>query len=96
MESAMKTVIVATMIATLAIPLGMSASAEEGGCLKYGAGGAVAGHFAGRHTMSGAAVGCGVGAWKRHRSREADRAQERAYQQGLRDQDYRNGPDDRR
>jgi hypothetical protein len=96
MESAMKTVMVATMTATLAIPLAVSASAEEGGCLKYGAGGAVAGHFAGRHTMSGAAVGCGVGSWKRHRSREADRAQERAYQQGLRDQDYRNGADERR
>ena len=29
--------------------------------------GAVAGHFAGRHTMSGPAIGCGVEAVKRHR-----------------------------
>ena len=31
----MKTVIAATMFAALVIPLGVSASAEEGGCLKY-------------------------------------------------------------
>jgi hypothetical protein len=92
----MKTVIAATMFAALFIPLGVSASAEEGGCLKYGVGGAVVGHFAGRHTMSGAAIGCGVGAAKRHRAREEERSQERAYQQGLRDQGYRNGYDYRR
>jgi hypothetical protein len=92
----MKTVIAATMFAALFIPLGVSASAEEGGCLKYGVGGAVVGHFAGRHTMSGAAIGCGVGAAKRHRAREDERSQERAYQQGLRDQGYRNGYDYRR
>jgi hypothetical protein len=27
-----------------------------------------------------------VGAWKRHQAREAERDQDRAYQQGLRDQ----------
>jgi hypothetical protein len=91
----MKTVMAATIIAALLIPLGVSASAEEGGCLKYGAG-AVAGHFAGRHTMSGAAIGCGIGAEKRHRAREEERGQERAYQQGLRDQDNRDGYDYRR
>ena len=92
----MKTVIAATMFAALFIPLGVSASAEEGGCLKYGVGVAVVGHFAGRHTMSGAAIGSGVGAAKRHRAREEERSQERAYQQGLRDQGYRNGYDYRR
>jgi hypothetical protein len=87
----MKTVMAATMIAALVIPLCVPASAEEGGCLKYGAGGAVAGHFAGHHTMTGAAIGCGVGAEKRHRAREEERSQERAYQQGLRDQNNRDG-----
>ena len=92
----MKTVIAATMFAALVIPLGVSVSAEEGGCLKYGVGGAVAGHFAGRHTMRGAAIGCGIGAEKRHRAREEERAQERAYQQGLRDRGDRDGYDSRR
>ena len=87
----MKLIVAATMIAALGIPLSVSASAEEGGCLKYGAGGAAAGHFAGHHTMSGAAIGCGIGAEKRHRAREEERSQERAYQQGLRDQDNRDG-----
>jgi hypothetical protein len=86
----------ATLIAALVIPLCMSASAEEGGCLKYGAGGAVAGHFAGHHTMSGAAIGCGIGAAKRHRAREEERGQERAYQQSLRDQNNRDGYESRR
>ena len=92
----MKTIMAAAMMMTLSIPLSVFAFAEEGGCLKYGAGGGVVGHFAGHHTMSGAAIGCGIGAVKRHRAREEERAQERAYQQGLRDQDYRNGYDNRR
>ena len=53
----MKTVTAATIIAALVILPSVSASAEEGGCLKCGAGGAVAAHFTGRHTMSGAAMG---------------------------------------
>ena len=60
------------LVATLALA-GGSVSAEEGGCLKYGAGGAVAGHFVGRgHSLSGAAVGCGVGAYKRHEARKEE------------------------
>jgi hypothetical protein len=85
-----KAIMTAAMIVALSIPLSVSASAEDGGCLKYGAGGAVAGHFAGHHTMSGAVIGCGIGAAKRHRVREEEPARDRAYQQGLRDQDYRN------
>jgi hypothetical protein len=50
-----------------------SAVAEPGGCLKYGAGGAVAGHFIGQgHSVLGAAGGCAVGAYKRHESRKAE------------------------
>ena len=54
------------------------ANAETGGCLKYGAGGAVAGHFVGRgHAALGAAGGCAVGAYKRHEARKAAVANER-------------------
>ena len=51
------------LLAAVALALaGSPVSAEEGGCLKYGAGGAVAGHFVGKgHSLGGAAVGCGVG-----------------------------------
>ncbi len=74
----------AAIMGALSLSLG-PVLAEEGGCVKYGAGGAVAGHFAGHHTMSGAAIGCGVGAWKRHEARKEERQQDRAYEQGLRD-----------
>ena len=37
------------------------AQAEPGGCLKYGAVGAVGGHVAHRHAVLGAIAGCGVG-----------------------------------
>jgi len=82
----MKSAMAAAIIGALTLPMG-TALAEEGGCVKYGAGGAVVGHFAGHHAMSGAAIGCGVGAWKRHEARKQERAQERAYQQGMRDRD---------
>ena len=60
--------------ATLAVMAG-SAAAEPGGCLKYGAGGAAAGHFVGSgHAVLGAAGGCAAGAYKRHESRKADHA----------------------
>jgi len=42
------------------------AEAKPGGCLKYGAAGAVAGHVAGHHAVKGAIVGCAVGMWHRH------------------------------
>jgi hypothetical protein len=55
------------------------ASAEEGGCLKYGAGGAVAGHFVGSgHALGGAAAGCAVGAYKRHEARKEARGHDEA------------------
>lgn len=57
-----KVVILALTIA--AAPL--SGEARPGGCLKYGAAGAAAGHFAGHHGVAGAAAGCAAGAWKRH------------------------------
>jgi hypothetical protein len=42
------------------------AEAKPGGCLKYGAAGAVAGHVAGHHAVKGAVVGCIAGMVRRH------------------------------
>ncbi len=67
-------------IAILALTAG-AASAEEGGCAKYGAGGAVAGHFVGSgHALAGAAAGCAVGAYKRHEARKEERDNQMANQ----------------
>lgn len=43
-----------------------AADARAGGCIKYGVGGAIVGHFAGGHGLAGAAAGCALGAYKRH------------------------------
>lgn len=43
-----------------------AAEARSGGCVKYGLGGAIIGHFAGGHGLAGAAAGCAVGAYKRN------------------------------
>ena len=52
------------------------AQSRPGGCLKYGLGGAVAGHFAGGHRVKGAVAGCLAGMYQR---RKYDReARERA------------------
>lgn len=51
-----------------------SAHAEAGGCLKYGAVGAVGGHVA-HHGVLGAAGGCATGMWVRHKARQRARAQ---------------------
>ena len=68
----MKPLLLLAVVAALALA-GSPGSAEEGGCLKYGAGGAVAGHFVGKgHSLGGAAVGCGVGAYKRHEARKEE------------------------
>ena len=53
------------------------ASAAKGGCLKYGAAGAVAGHYAGRHGVLGALTGCAVGAWRRNEAKRAERYRNR-------------------
>ncbi len=61
--------------ATLSAPL---AQARPGGCLKYGAAGAVAGHVAGRHGVKGALLGCAAGMYERHRYNKQQRALERS------------------
>ena len=43
----------------------------KGGCLKYGAAGAVGGHFAHHHGVLGAMGGCAVGAYVKHRSKKS-------------------------
>jgi hypothetical protein len=70
------------LFSIVAFGLGPSvASAEQGGCLKYGAGGAVAGHFVGSgHALGGAAAGCAVGAYKRHGARKEAREHDEAIQ----------------
>ena len=55
-----------------------TASAEPGGCLKYGTAGAVGGHLAG-HGIAGAVAGCATGMAVRHHARQ--RAREQMYQQ---------------
>jgi len=60
-----------TILGALLLP--PRAHAEAGGCLKYGAVGAVAGHTVG-HGVKGAAVGCVTGMVVRHRARKDDAA----------------------
>ena len=43
------------------------AQAAPGGCLKYGAAGAIAGHYAGGHAVKGALAGCALGYAERRR-----------------------------
>ena len=50
-----------------------NAHAEAGGCLKYGAAGAVGGHFVGHHTILGAIGGCATGMWVRHKHRKEEK-----------------------
>ncbi len=75
------------------------ASAAKGGCLKYGAAGAVAGHYAGRHGVIGALAGCAAGIWRRREARRYDRYQNRrsypADRTGTINRDRQFGPADR-
>lgn len=62
---------------TIAISLSAPAFAEDGGCLKYGAAGAAAGHFVGSgHAVAGATAGCIAGMWRRHESRKENEREE--------------------
>ena len=54
--------------------------AEPGGCLKYGAAGAVGGHLA-NHTMLGATAGCITGMYRRHEYRKEARIKAKLYDQ---------------
>ncbi len=52
------------------------AQSRPGGCLKYGLGGAVAGHFAGGHRIKGALAGCALGIYQRRRYEREVREQD--------------------
>jgi hypothetical protein len=52
------------------------AEAKPGGCLKYGAAGAVAGHVAGHHAFKGAIVGCVAGMVRRREYNKQMREQQ--------------------
>ena len=66
----------AAMLALAAVP--NAAEARPGGCLKYGLGGAVAGHVAGGHRWKGAVIGCLVGIYQRRQHAARARYQERS------------------
>src|SRR3954451_2955697 len=70
-----KAIIAIAAVVTLGAANFDAAMAEPGGCLKYGLGGAVAGHFAGGHRWKGAALGCALGIYQR-RQYEAARRRE--------------------
>ena len=58
------------LAATVMLLFGIAAGSAEaqsrpGGCLKYGLGGAIAGHFAGGHRIKGALAGCALGIYQR-------------------------------
>jgi hypothetical protein len=67
----MKTSIAFFALAALAVA--STSPADAKGCLKGAAVGGVAGHYAGRHGVLGAAAGCLYG---RHRAKEQERLQQ--------------------
>jgi hypothetical protein len=64
-------------VGAVVLSVGLSVGSAEaqsrpGGCLKYGLGGAVIGHFAGGHRVKGALAGCLAGMYQRRKfEREA-------------------------
>ncbi|MFC0409848.1 hypothetical protein [Roseomonas elaeocarpi] len=76
--------LVATTLFLGALSVGgaiLPAQAKEGGCVKDGAVGAVAGHFVGSgHAVAGAAAGCAVGVHRRHQAEQRDAQQQQQQQ----------------
>lgn len=68
-----------SLIAVAALISPTSVLAEPGGCLKYGAAGAVAGHIAKHHGVMGAMGGCAVGMYQRHKYRKTLRQKAAAW-----------------
>lgn len=63
-----KSLLTLTLVGGLAAGLTLTAPVAEaspGGCLKYGAAGAVAGHMV-HHGIRGAMAGCAAGMYRRH------------------------------
>lgn len=63
--------------------LGAPAEAKPGGCMKYGAAGAIAGHYAGGHAFKGAVAGCALGWYERRRYKKMMREQAKQPAQSL-------------
>ncbi|GAA4474547.1 hypothetical protein GCM10023157_01860 [Gluconacetobacter asukensis] len=63
----------------LSTGLAAGARAEPGGCLKYGAVGAVGGHVANHHAVLGAVGGCAAGMYTRHEYRKGLREKAALY-----------------
>jgi hypothetical protein len=74
-----KVAVVAAVMLSSALAVG--AHAEPGGCLKYGAVGAVGGHLADHHGVLGATAGCVTGMYKRHEYRKEARMKAHLYDQ---------------
>jgi hypothetical protein len=73
-----KTMLVAAVMLGLgAAPGSAEAQSRPGGCLKYGLGGGVAGHFAGGHRIKGALAGCALGIYQRRKYEREVREQNR-------------------
>jgi hypothetical protein len=71
-----KIALAATVMLSFGIATGSAeAQSRPGGCLKYGLGGAVAGHFAGGHRLKGALAGCALGIYQRRKYERAFREQ---------------------
>lgn len=74
----MRLLLGATMMAGSLVVALPQAMAEPGGCLKYGAAGAVGGHLV-NHGVVGAVGGCATGMYKRHEYRKEAKAKAAAY-----------------
>ena len=77
-----KTMLTLTAVGTLAAGFAFTAPVAEaspGGCLKYGAAGAVAGHMV-HHGIRGAMAGCAAGMYRRHLYNKQMREQKAAGQ----------------
>ncbi|GBQ99017.1 hypothetical protein AA23498_3389 [Acetobacter nitrogenifigens DSM 23921 = NBRC 105050] len=76
----MRKVLTATLAVTMMAGSLSVANAEPGGCIKYGAAGAVGGHLA-NHGVLGAVGGCVTGMYVRHKYRKEAKAKAALYDQ---------------
>jgi hypothetical protein len=72
--------IVTAAAIALTLSLGASGAVQAKGCLKGAVVGGVAGHFAHRHTVLGAAAGCAVGHHLAHKKEVEERRAAQAQQ----------------
>ena len=78
MKKTMLSLALCGSVAAAALPLSAPiAEAAPGGCLKYGAAGAVAGHMV-HHGVRGFMAGCAAGMYRRHLYKKQMREQDNA------------------